>query len=311
MAKPGVLGYIGIGKEATWGTGVAPTAYLPGTENITREIDRIRVEAPHGALVPLPSYRGRRRARGTIGDIPGHPVEMGHLLMAFFGAVGKSGTGPYTYTFSVADPVNGDYPRPPYSITSVKGGLAERFVGGQLNQLTLRQDANNYLVLSAEWLFRDFQTTSPPAAPAIPTGAPFTFRDFTLKRGGAAVSAYVEGVEITLSNNMEVVEALAMDIPTAVVIGVVQAQAQLTLEFDDLTLYNDFVSGAASTWEFVWTQGANSLTIRFQRGVVIADEHPLSGAGRLTATATIVAELDPATGKALEAVLIHNTDTTY
>jgi len=306
---PGVLGHIGLGKEASWGTGVAPSVFYPATEEINQELARMRIEEPHASVMPLPSEAGRFSIQGGLRGIPAYTDAIGHLLLAFFGQVNTSGAAaPYTHVFDVLNGnLGADHARPPYSVQVTKESKTRRFVGGQLNQLKLAQDAENYLKIDADFIFKDFQDGLAPATPSVPTDPVFGFRDLAVKRGGAAFPVRVESVEITFSNNLEVVNAVGSDRIAAVDQGVVNAQAQFTVEFDDAAIYSDFVNDVASDYEFVWTRGGKSLAIKFYRGVIVSHSDPLSAAGRLTAVFTVDAEYDPASGKMVDATLVNDT----
>jgi len=305
---PGVLGHIGLGKESIWGEGVAPSVFYPATEEINQELARMRIEEPHASVMPLPSEAGRFSVQGGLRGIPGYTDAIGHLLLAFFGQLSTSGSGPYTHVFDVLNGNSGqDHARPPYSVQVTKGAKTRRFVGGQLNQLKFTQDADNYLKIDADFIFKDFQDGLNPATPIIPSEERFGFRDLTVLKGGSAFPVRVEAAEISLSNNMEPAKGVGSDRIAAVDQGAVNASAQLTVEFDDQAIYDDFVGGAADSYEFVWTKGGKVLSIKFYRGVIATHSDPLSAAGRLTAVFTVEAEYDPASGKMLDATLVNDT----
>ncbi len=305
----GALGHIGLGKESAWGTGVPPSVFYPATEDINQELTRLRIEEPHASVSPLPSEAGRFTIQGGLRAIPGYTDAVGHLLLAFFGQVSTSGTAaPYTHVFDVLNgAVAGDHARPPYSVQVTKGSKTRRFVGGQLNQLRLNQPADDYLKLDAEFIFKDFADGLTAATPAIPTDPVFGFRDLVVKKGGVALPVRVESVEITLGNNLEAVNAVGSDRIAAVAQGAVTGEAQITVEFDDAAIYNDFVGDVAGDYEFVWTKGSKSFSLRFYRGVIASHSDPLQAVGRLTAVFTVSAEHDPTSGKHIEATLVNDT----
>lgn len=307
MSRPGALGHIGMGKETAWGTGVAPSVFYPATEEINQEIARLRIEEPHASLAPLASEAGRRSVQGGLKGIPGYTDAIGHLLLAFFGQVSTSGAGPYTHVFSVADPVAADHARPPYSVQVTKGSKTRRFVGGQLNRLGLSQSASDYLKFDADLIFKDFVDGLSPATPTFPTDAVFGFRDLAVKRGGSALPVRVEDLSLTLNNNLNPVLGAGSDRIAAVDQGPVSVEVQMTIEFDDAAIYTDFVGDAANAYEFTWTRGGKSFTIKLYRAVIVSHSDPLSAAGRLTAVVSLAAELDPVSGGFVEATLVNNT----
>ena len=303
------LAHIGIGKETSWGTGVAPSVFLPGSKDINIEIARLRIEGPHATLAQLRSDAGRKSVRGGMSGVPAYTDAMGHLLRALLGAPTTTGSAaPYTHTFKAdTAPVAADHPRPPYSLQWTADGVTRRYVGGQLSQVTFSQPANDYLKLNLYWIFKDHQDGVSAATPTFPTDAVFGFRDLAVKRANSALGIKVESLELTINNSLEPVEAVGDDTIAAVDIGTVTAEAQLTLEFNDAAIYSDFVNDAAQRYDFTWTRGTKSLTVTFHRAVVASHGQPIPASGRLTAVVTLAAELDPASGGFVDVVLTNDT----
>ena len=295
MSGPAQLAHIGLGKETTWGTGVPPTLFISGSKDVNIEIARMRIEGPHATPAQLKSDAGRKSVRGGMSGIPGYTDAIGHLLRALLGDPSTSGTGPYTHVFDAANgPADRKYARPPYSLQWTADGVTRRYVGGQLGQIVFDQRADDYLKLNLDWIFKDHQDGVTEATPTYPTDAVYGFRDLVVKRAGSALGIRVEELSVTINNNLEPVAATGSDTIAAVDLGIITAEAQLTLEFNDPNVYNDFINDQAQTYEFVWTKGAKSLTIKFYRAVVASHSQPIPASGRLTAVATLAAELDPA-----------------
>lgn len=308
MSKPGVLGHIGLGAESTWGTGVPPTVWFPGTEEIGLTISRLMLEDPHGMVFPLPSQAGRMTAEGGLRGFPVYTEEFGHILKAALGAPTDSGTGPYTHTYAFAEPVAGDHVRPPYSVQVTKGAKTRRYVGGQVSRLSLAQRNDDYLKADLQMLFKSWDDSQSEATPTFPSSTVFAFRDLAVKKGGSDLGLRVEELTIELNNNLAAVTGLgSADLLAVEQNGQVSATAQLTLEFDDAAIYNDFVNDNGDKYEFIWTSGTDKLTVTMYRAVVAEHGDPLSGAGRLTATATLQAEYSTADGKFIEIELVNDT----
>ncbi len=83
--------------------------------------------------------------------------------------------------------------------------------------------------------------------------------------------------------------------------------ADLTLAFRDTNAYSQFYNDTPSSWVFTWTIGANSFKITIPRAVVASFSDPLSGPGRLTATAQLSGELDSVSGYAVQFELVNTT----
>jgi len=308
VSGPAQLAHIGLGKESTWGSGVAPSVFLPASKDVNIEIARMRIEGPHATVAQLRSEAGRKSIRGNMSGVPGYTDAIGHVLRALLGEPSTSGSGTYTHTWRADNPpVNKDYARPPYSLQWTADGVTRRFTGGQLSQVTFSQPADDYLKLNLDWLFKSHQDGVSEATPTYPTDAVFGFRDLAVKRAGSDIPVRVESLELTINNNLEPANAAGDDEIAAVDLGVVTVEVQFTVEFNDADIYNDFINDQAQRYDLIWSKGGKSLTITIHRGVIAAHSQPIPASGRLTATFTVAAELDPSSGNFVDVVLVNTT----
>ena len=302
------LAHIGLGKESSWGTGAAPSVFLPGSKDVNIEISRLRIEGPHATVAQLRSEAGRKNVRGGLGGVPGYTDAIGHLLRALLGDPSTSGSGPYTHAFTAANPpADRDYARPSYSLQWTADGVTRRYTGGQLSQIQFQQAADDYLKLNLDWIFKSNQDGVSEATPTFPTDSVYGFRDLVVKRAGADIPVRVESLDLTISNNLEPASAVGSDEIAAVDLGTVTAEAQLTVEFNDADIYDDFAGDQAQRYDFIWAKGGKSFTVTFHRAVVAAHSQPIPASGRLTAAITLAAELDPSTGGFVDVVLVNDT----
>ena len=306
----GRYGHIGFGEEAAWGTGVAPTVFLPGTEDLSPDRDRMVIEEPHASRFDLPSKAGRMRIQGK--NTSGHPLytdAIGLILKALFGQVSTAGTAaPYTHTFTpLGQPLAASNALPPISVQVTAGSRTKRFVGGQIASLNLTQPKDDFAKFDLGWHFKDVDTAAAAATPAIPNDDIFAFRHLAITRDSVAVDT-VEQLSLTIDNQLESEELLdGTDKIAAVGFGGLVATLDLTLAFRDTNAYSQFYNDTPSNWELVWTLGANKLTFRLPRVVVATFSDPLSGPGRLTATAQLKAEYDSVAGYGVQAELVNST----
>lgn len=109
MANPSALQLIGIAKETTPGTYVAPSTadhgMLPVASCVPKAVEpRAEDAGTRGTMRAqiFGAYQTTQHYELTLkGDI--FAGSFGHILMAFFGTDTKTGAGPYTHTFSIAD----------------------------------------------------------------------------------------------------------------------------------------------------------------------------------------------------------------
>src|SRR3990167_8495584 len=104
----GMVGHIGIGKETSWGTGVAASAYFEAlSENLTGTYDWFDVRNIHGKFSPPDQMRGMRRVGGSI-VLPGNATPLGFFILGAAGiqsnTTGLSGfLHRHTFTMAAAD----------------------------------------------------------------------------------------------------------------------------------------------------------------------------------------------------------------
>lgn len=306
----GRYGHIGFGEETTWATGVAPTVFLPGTEDLSPERARLTIDQPHASRFELPSKAGRLLIQGkNTSDHPLYTDAIGLILKALFGQVTTTGTAaPYTHTFTpLSGPLTANNALPGISAQVTAGGRTKRFVGGQVGTFALNQPKDNFATFNLGWTFKDVDNTATAATPAIPTDDVFAFRHLAITRDAVAVTT-VEELTINIDNQLEAEELLdGTDTVAAVGFGGLVATVDLTLAFRDTNAYTQFYNDTASAWEFTWTIGTNTLKFSFPRAVVSTFSDPLSGPGRLTATAQLQAEYDATSGYSVQAVLTNGT----
>ena len=310
MGAQGIYGKLGLGKETAFGTGVDPTVFIPGTENIVINIPRDRDQQPNTGRAPLAAETGRIEIAGSTNGMRAYPQSIGHLLRAALGDPATSGTGPYTHVFGMpTGPVSDQQALPSYSITRKAGSSVRRYAGGQLNSLTLNAPADGAVSFDADWLFLDFEDGVADPTVVLENASPFHCRDAAHKRAGAAFP-YIESLTLTLANNLEA-EGLQDGTckPAAILLGAALLTVDMTLAFNSPGVYDDFKNNDPQAWEFAWVKaGGETLKIEVPRLNIESYPDPLSATGRLTVAVKGVAELDSGTGYPFRVTLINGKD---
>ena len=304
----GTYAKLGFAIESGFGVSTAPTVFLPGTEDIRVNVARLREDSPYGGRNLLAADPGRKEVRGGSRGHTAYPNAIGLLLKAALGEPATSGSGPYTHVFTPqAGPVSDDQALPAVSLTRGAGNRTRRYIGGQLNQLTVNAPVDGRLTFDADWIFKDLVEGVEDPVPVLEGTTPFRFAHAQHKRGGSPYP-YIESLTITLNNNLEVGSYQdGSDTLAEVLLGRFQAQVQFTLAFRARETWDDFLANATSAWELAWVNGNYKLRFIIPRLNIQEAGDPISSAGRLTASATGVAELDPASGYALQVILENDT----
>jgi hypothetical protein len=175
------LFYLGLAKEATPGTYVAPTVYLPVTNPKPADvIAAVKDEGLRGNNAVLQGqYPGISSATFDFdGDL--YPDTIGNLFAAIVGPDTVTGTAPYTHTFktTTAQP-------PSYSLTYFDGVETRGFPGCKCSDLSFKLDAKGALTYSSKWIGYPSASESAPTA-AFTALQPFLGWEHTFTAAGAS-----------------------------------------------------------------------------------------------------------------------------
>ena len=308
MSRVGALSFLGLGRETAWNTPVAASAFFPfSSESLKVSIEPIAEAQIRGILDQSPRYKGLITIGGSFSG-PVYPSLIGHLLRAALGAPTTTGIGPYTHTFN---PTQGRFSNsaalPPYSITVGRDGAIERYSGCVCQSLSLSFTKGGMLTFEAQWIGASYDYPGAPTV-ALPTDTPFTL-DALVQRNGVAFGS-LQDISIAINNNIEGVRTINNNggiISRVAWNGMRTIEVSGTADFDNNTLYNDFLAFGDTPWLFEWSQGANTrLTLAFPAMKNLDGSPNVGGEGRITLPFSLSAEYDLATGRAMQAVLVNN-----
>ena len=308
MSRVGALSFLGLGRETAWNTPVAASAFFPfSSESLKVSIEPIAEAQIRGILDQSPRYKGLITIGGSFSG-PVYPSLIGHLLRAALGAPTTTGIGPYTHTFN---PTQGRFSNsaalPPYSITVGRDGAIERYSGCVCQSLSFSFAKGGMLTFEAQWIGASYDYPGAPTV-ALPTDTPFTL-DALVQRNGVAFGS-LQDISIAINNNIEGVRTINNNggiISRVAWNGMRTIEVSGTADFDNNTLYNDFLAFGDTPWLFEWSQGANTrLTLAFPAMKNLDGSPNVGGEGRITLPFSLSAEYDFATGGAMQAVLVNN-----
>lgn len=310
----GVDAKIGIGAETTWGTGVVSQRHFVARDGITDERGRLRDAMTFGTRSTLPADPGRVRITGSLNDIPGRPETLGALLRAALGApVTTGGPGPYTHTYTPKTAKHSSVAAlPPYSINiKRRSDLIDRITGAQLNQLELRQPADDVLLCNTDWIGKGIAAGTDETL-ALDVGTRFRYKHLAVTKSNVAFP-YLTDLTLTINNNLDPEEVLdGSDEIASVDFGdKLLITAAMTLTFRDKSLVDEYRAGTSDDWGFVWTlDGNTSLDIAIPRLSIDSASAPIDGPGRVTLSVTGTAEYDAVAGHEIE-IALKNSVATY
>jgi hypothetical protein len=281
----GNLGYIGLAKETTWGTPVTPSDYMKGlSESLSMAIDRFEVENIIGGFQEPNDVDGLRRITGDI-VIPGHPVSLGHLLKAALnnsGSVVASGSLWTNHFTNTKSEFAAGVARQPYTLEISRDvGSAHQYAGCLLDRLVLTLAPNQELRAQASWIGKAGALVA-KSSPTFPgsSSAPFTFDSASLSLGGSA-TAKIEGITVTVDNQLEGIPALNASNTVARIVsrGPQMIRLSGTMDFSDVTEYLDFVNQTERAFKLTLTK-ASSFQFVIDVPVMVYTAFPTAQAGR-------------------------------
>jgi len=165
---------LGFGRESTWGTEVARSAWLRvNSTELKRSIEKVRRRhlGTHGATYYSP--RGHFTAQDNAGgsfEVPMAYDDFSVALLVYaFGGVTDGGSGPssYTHTIVVADPGQVGL-----TIEQINGtGAGEQFEGNKINVAELSIEEGGEMALRCEIVGQTSAGLESAGTPSFPTSS--------------------------------------------------------------------------------------------------------------------------------------------
>ena len=235
-------GYIGVGKQVSFGTPVAPTVglftkYL--SESLANEQEEIKgVEGGQGRYM-IESYKSLNRAGGDIAFY-GRPDIIGFFLNAVLGNDAYSVGVPSVHVIT---------PTVPKVITIERGIdpatplLIERFQDCYVSDLTIEGEASNPVKVTASLKGTKGVVQVAASTPSYETNAPFFFFDtptYTIDGGATAV---ISKYSMKISNNIDEWFGSAIT-PTEIIEKLLTIELSFTVKFETVAHYKKVYYGA-------------------------------------------------------------------
>lgn len=253
--KQSQLTVVGLALESTYGTGVAPTKFLPvKTHDWKPNVQRILDEGKRGVNAKdFGAYAGHQFSEWTYGgdffpDVPPY------FLMAILGGKAVTGIGPYNHIFSLASAIP--------SLTLYDDYVASRreISGGLVEEFTLRWGTTETTAVAWEAKGKGHLGTVPTAAtPSIGALPPWLGWQTQLTVGGSVVQRLLNG-ELTFRRpNEQVWSANDSQNPNQFVAGPLEVSGRLNVYMLDNADLDRVLSLTKPATEIRFTSGTNVL----------------------------------------------------
>lgn len=267
MPNPSNLSFLGIAKEATKGTGVPATAYIPvKTLDPLDNVIYLPDSGLRGSMVDVYNeVQGPKFSEISIGgDV--FPDTIPWLLANFLGDLATVGaSAPFAHTMAVKNSLDGQ----PGAVSltdhyGLQGGTPSRlFAGQQIAELGFKFAGDGMF----EWTGKTVgyastnvakPTSSFTAIPPLPgwLGA--------LTIGGAA-KTFMESGELTLKREATPIHTVdGTQAPYGIFVGPVVMEGKATFVHEDDVELTRYLAGTQSALVLNWLTGAGAATVQVQ-----------------------------------------------
>lgn len=286
----GMNGYIGLGKETTWGTAVSVTSGMfmeAMSENLAVALDRFDTRNIFNSQAEPDDTAGLVRISGDT-VIPANAEALGYLLNAALGVdAATSVTATYwTHVFQArATDIGSLCPLQPYTVEIFRDVTsAQQYAGCNISQMQLQVQPNQDLRVTASWLGKSVLNKARVAAASVTfpntPSQPFTFDTCSVQIAGAAVDL-AEGLTINVNNQLEAVAALNNSNTIARIqrTGPVMIDISGQLSFTNIGELNNFLNQTEQAFLISFFR-ASSFSVLISLPRVVYTAFPLQQGGR-------------------------------
>lgn len=256
MPKPSHLATLGVGKEVTPGTAVAPTAWVP-FKTMTPKDDVGLIEDSGQRGAPVDTYDMLPGPKGAELDLGGDVLAdtIGWLLASVLPDLVTTGaSAPYSTAFSTL--CTGDT-QPKSQTWTIFDPLGTwQYPGAQFSELGFKWNADGLLEWSAKAMTWGYKTTTSPT-PSFTAVAPVANWNTITQIAGTPT--FVQDGELTIKRAVTTIRGAAgTQDPYRIWTGNVSVEGKLTTVMETTAQRTIFQAGTAQTLDVAYTQGAGA-----------------------------------------------------
>lgn len=261
--------YLGVAKETTKGTPVAPTDFIPVTASKLKPVDLIGElydEGLRGSLVKNYNYiQGRAYSTFDFGG-PVFADTFGYVLGGLLGDVTTTGaSAPYTHTIALenATGVGTDAQPIAFTLTDFYAANVRYYPGCQISETTLTFTSDGLLDYDAKATGFPSTTTSAPT-PSFSTQIPIPTWVASVTIGGSTISNSVDG-SITMTRPVTPIFGISnTKSPYSVFLGALEVTGKIKFVMEADTELTRFLTNTQPAIVFNWSQGAGASATQVQ-----------------------------------------------
>ena len=264
-----VRSYLGIAKEATRGTAVAPTDFIPVMKDALKPVDIVDPLYDTGLrgsnALNYNYIPGRTRSTVDFGGAV-FADTVGYGIAGLLGSVATTGvSAPFTHTISLFNSLTsgGDVQPISYTLTDFYAVDVRSYPGCQFSDFSLKFNADGMLEYDAKSTGFQSETVADPA-PTFSTVLPTPVWRGTVSIGGSPVSTAMTGnIDMTrpatpiygISNTQD---------PYQVFLGPLEVTGKITFVMDNDSQLLNFLNNSQPALVFNWAYGAGASAVQIQ-----------------------------------------------
>lgn len=258
-----VRSYLGIAKEATKGTVVAPTAFIPiniGKVKPVDVIDPLYDDGLRGSMVKNYNYiPGRVHSTFDFGGAV-FADTFGWALGGIMGSVATTGSSaPYTHVISLknASATGADAQPTAFTLTDYYAANVRSYPGQQIHDLSLNFSADGLMEFDAKatgWASSTVSTPTPSFTSVLPTPV----WQGTVSIAGVTVAYAVEG-SLSMTRSVEPIYGIgASQNPYQIFVGALETSGSFTFVMESDTELTRYLTNTQPAIVLDWSNGSGS-----------------------------------------------------
>jgi hypothetical protein len=264
-----VRSYIGIAKETTKGTVVAPTDFIPVAKDSLKPqdmVDALYDTGLRGSNVLNYNYiPGRKHSTFDFGGAV-FADTIGYGLAGIMGACATSGaSAPYTHTISLLNSLTTGTDTQPisYTLTDFYAVDVRSYPGCQFSDFSLKFNADGMLEYDTKTMGFSSSTVSDPT-PTFSTVLPTPVWRGTVSIGGSAVTNAMTG-NIDMKRPVTPIYGISnTQDPYQVFLGPLEVTGKITFIMENDDQLTNFLNNSQPAIVLNWAYGAGAAAVQIQ-----------------------------------------------
>jgi hypothetical protein len=264
-----VRSYLGIAKEVTKGTIVAPTDFIPVAKDSLKPVDLVDPLFDTGLrgsnVVNYNYIPGRKHSTVDYGGAV-FADTVGYAIAGLLGSVATTGvSAPYTHTISLKNSLTSGADDQPisYTLTDFYAADVRSYPGCQFSDFSLKFNADGMLEYDTKTTGFSSSAVSDPT-PTFSTVLPTPVWRGTVSIGGSAVSNAMNG-NIDMKRNVTPVYGIAStQDPFQVFLGPIEVTGKITFMMENDDELTRFLSNTQPAVVLNWAYGSGATELQVQ-----------------------------------------------